>query len=101
MNVFKNLLALANITAYLDVYCAYHVEMIVKSVFTVISKPYIKYLKFCAEKFFQNFRFKRGNQYYKFDVWDNREEPTFFKILGEPKLYALCSKMAARILQFS
>ena len=51
MNVFKNLLALANITAYLDVYCAYHVEMIVKSVFTVISVIRPKLLKFARKDF--------------------------------------------------
>ena len=80
-NSFKNVAAAANITTFVDIYCAYHAKMVANSVFTVISAHKTKIAYIAAQKGLRNFGYKRGEPI--FQIWCGGKkgggEPKFFQ----------------------
>ena len=60
-------------------YFSCHALNVVKSVVTAISTLKTTILKFGSEKLLRNFRFKRGNQYFKMGVGKKRGGAKLFQ----------------------
>jgi len=107
INFLKDLPLAANIKNLFGHYCAYHAEMVVKSIFAVISiyNTKINWLQLARKKFpeisdTKGGNTKGGNQFFKFGVVKKKGELKFFQNpRGEPKPYTLCTYLFNTILK--